>query len=340
MARTTIKDIARECGVSLSTVSLVLNNNPRISESTREKVLSSVRKHEYQPNTFARSLASQSSRSLSVIVPHLNHVFADTYFGEIVSGIYEHATSLGYKVMLEMANRHFIQTHEYLNLLKTKRVDGLLILGSSVHDEYLKDLAASNYPYVLVNHYFPGRSMNYISADYITSARLAANHLLDHGHRHIGMLSGTTTNTALDFRDHFTKACTEGGVARENLYWSDGWFTEQGGFEGAQWLLDRYPEMTAIMAGNDKMAIGAMRHIARRGLKVPQDISVIGMDDVAAAEFANPSLTTIRHDLYQIGAKSVEALLVLFRKEAELVQQTLPVELVVRESTGPVRTPS
>jgi DNA-binding LacI/PurR family transcriptional regulator len=108
MARTTIKDIARECGVSLSTVSLVLNNNPRISSSTREKVLKAVDKHQYQPNAFARSLASQSSRVLSVVVPNLNHVFADVYFGEIVSGIYEEATDQGYKILFDVANQRFV----------------------------------------------------------------------------------------------------------------------------------------------------------------------------------------------------------------------------------------
>ncbi|HMP72997.1 MAG TPA: LacI family DNA-binding transcriptional regulator [Kiritimatiellia bacterium] len=337
MARTTIKDIARECGVSLSTVSLVLNNNPRISEATRQKVLESVQKHEYQPNTFARSLASQSSRSLSVVVPHLNNVFADTYFGEIVSGIYEHATKLGYKVLLEMANQKFVSSKEYINLLKTRRVDGLLILGSSVHDDYLHELAATEYPYILVNHYFPGRIMNFISADYIESARIAANHLLQNGHREIGLLIGTTTNTALDFRDHFLRAYTSSGIPDTSIHWSDGWFTEQGGYEGAQWLYERHPNLTAIMAGNDKMAIGAMRYFTRKGIKVPEDITVIGMDDVQAAEFANPALTTIRHNLYDIGCKSVEGLLTLFRKEAQLVQQTLPVKLIERESSGPAR---
>ena len=123
MPRTTIKDIARDCGVSLSTVSLVLNNNPRISAKTREAVLASVDKHGYQPNASARNLASRASHTLSVAVPALSHVFADVYFGEIVSGIYDRASEAGYKVMLDLANPKFIESKEYLNLLKSRRAD-------------------------------------------------------------------------------------------------------------------------------------------------------------------------------------------------------------------------
>ncbi len=335
MARTTIKDIARECGVSLSTVSLVLNNNPRISASTREKVLKAVERHQYQPNAFARSLASQSSRVLSVVVPDLNHVFADVYFGEIMSGIYEQASSQGYKILFDVANQRFISGGEHINLLKSRRVDGMLYLGSSIYDTFLFDLEAENYPVILVNHYFPGRRLPFISADYAASARLAAEHLLELGHRRIGILCGTNTNTALDFRSQFMECCRARGVAEADLPWSDGWFTEQGGYESTQWLVERFPQLTAIMAGNDKMAIGALRFLRERKLRVPEDISIIGMDDIPAAEFTVPGLTSIRHNLYDIGAHAVECLIGMFREKIERVQQLLPVQLVVRESTGP-----
>lgn len=337
MPRTTIKDIAKECGVSLSTVSLVLNHNPRISASTREKVLRAVERHQYQPNAFARSLASRSSRVISVVVPDLNHVFADVYFGEIVSGIYEHASEIGYKVLLDVANQKFLANQEYLNLLKSRQVDGLLYVGSSVHDTFLREVEEANIPFVLVNHYFPGRNVSYIAADYVASARIASDHLIDLGHRRIGIISGTNTNTAIDFRDHFIQACAARGLSQDDLPWADGWFTEQGGYEGAQWLFERHPGLTAIMAGNDKMAIGAMRYLKQQKRRVPEDVSVVGMDDVPAAEFSNPGLTTIRHDLFGIGAKAVEGALALFRKESESVHEVLPVQLIVRESTGPAK---
>lgn len=335
MSRTTIKDIAKECGVSLSTVSLVLNNNPRISPATREKVLQAVERHQYQPNAFARSLASQSSHVLSVVVPDLSHVFADTYFGEIVSGVYERASELNYKVLLDVANQRFVSSGEYQNLLKSKRVDAVLVIGSSIHDRYLDQLGREGHPFVLVNHYFPGRPMSYIAADYVDTGRQAAAHLIRLGHRYIGFLSGTNTYTASDLRESFIKSCIAGGLSEDRVPWADGWFTEQGGYEATHWLLDRHPNLTAIMGGNDKMAIGALRCLNERKLRVPEDVSVMGVDDVPAAAFTTPALTTIRHDLFTIGSLSVNAALELFKEARGPIQKILPVNLVVRESTGP-----
>lgn len=335
MARTTIKDIARECGVSLSTVSLVLNNNPRISAGTREKVMKAVEQHQYQPNAFARSLASQSSQVISVVLPDLNHVFADVYFGEIVSGIYEGASSQGYKILLDVANQRFISGSEHVNLLKSRRVDGLLYIGSSIYDTFLYDLESEPYPALLVNHYFPNHKLPFISADYIASARLASDHLMDLGHRRIGLLCGTNTNTALDFRANFLDFCAARGAREADLPWADGWFTEQGGYEGTQWLMERNPGLTAIMAGNDKMAVGALRYFKERKLRVPEDVSVLGMDDIPAAQFTIPGLTTIRHDLFEIGEQAITHLITMFKEERHALKKFMPVNLVVRESTGP-----
>lgn len=337
VARPTIKDIAKTCEVSLSTVSLVLNNNPRISPATRARVLAAVEAAGYQPNAFARSLASKTSQALSVVVPHLNHVFADVYFGEIVSGIYEAAVDIGFKVLLDVANPKFISTKEYLKLMKSRRVDGLLYIGSSVYDEFLLEMEDGAHPLMLVNHYFPGHTLNYIAADYAATGSIAARHLTGLGHRQIGVLAGTNTHTARDFQKHFIETCAKTGLRAEEILWADGWFTEQGGYEGTQWLLQRKPSITAIMAGNDKMAIGAIRCLREMKKRVPDDISVMGVDDVPLAAFSVPGLTTVRHDLYQIGRLAVEGILSVVRKEAPTSQKVLPAKLVVRESTGPAR---
>ena len=335
--RTTIKDIARECDVSLSTVSLVLNNNPRISAVTREKVLAAVARHQYLPNDFARSLASRSSRALSVVVPHLNHVFSDVYFGELVSGIYERASELGYKVLLDVADLRFVRGREYARLLKSRRVDGMLFIGASVHDTYLLEMEKAGFPFLLVNHHFPGARLNHVQVDYVAAARLAAEHLLRHGHRRIGLLLGTNTHTGQDFHRAFQAICRDGGVREADLPWADGAFSESGGQAAAQWLLERRQDLTALMCGNDKMALGALRHLLKRGLRVPADMSVMGVDDLPSAQLMLPGLTTIRLDLYQLGARSVDNVLALFRKEQNACHETLPVSLVVRESTGPAR---
>jgi DNA-binding LacI/PurR family transcriptional regulator len=336
MHKTTIKDIAKECGVSLSTVSLVLNNNPRISEKTRARVLSSVRKHGYQPNIHARGLASQTSQALSVVVPHLNHVFADIYFGEIVSGIYDRATERSYKVLLDIANEKFVQSGEYINLLKSRRADGMLFIASSMKDEYLREFEDSPYSFLLVNHYFPNSSLNYIAIDYRDSARQAADHLFQLGHRQIGVVAGTNTYTGLEFRDSFIARCRELGIAGNDVLWEDGGveWSQEGGFEATGRLLGRNPNITAIMAGNDRMAIGAIRYVHQHDRRVPEHISVMGVDDIPQAKFTVPGLTTIRHDLYQLGQLACERLIDLFQGKSTVVHELLPAQLIVRESTG------
>jgi LacI family transcriptional regulator len=340
MQRTTIKDIAKECGVSLSTVSLVLNNNTRISEKTRARVLASVKKHGYQPNSHARGLASQTSRTISVVVPQLNHVFADIYFGEIVSGIYDRATEAGYKVLLDVANETFVKTQEYLNLLNSKRADGMLFIASSIKDDYLRVFEKSPYSFLLVNHYFPGSSLNYLGVDYRDSARQAADHLVALGHRCIGVIAGTNTHTGVEFRDSFIERCKELGLTQENLQWVDGGkdWSQEGGFDAARQILSKMPNLTAIMAGNDRLAIGAMRFVTMHGMKkIPGDISVMGVDDIPQARFTTPGLTTIRHELYRMGRVACERLLAIYRGDIDKCQEVMPVTLVERESTGPAR---
>ncbi len=335
MKKTTISDIAEECGVSLSTVSLVLNNNPRISDKTRKKVLESVERHGYQPNTQARGLASRSSHCLSVVVPHLNHIFADIYFGEIVSGIYDCASERQYKVVLDIANLKFIRSQEYINILRSRRADGMLFIASTLYDQYLHAFEEANLPFMLVNHYFEDSNLNYIAADYKDTARQAADHLLGLGHRAIGIIAGTNVQTAIDFRETFTEHCVANGIPPASLPWADGQFSEEEGFKAAQRLLKENPSITALMAGNDKMAIGALRYLTRRGIAVPGQVSVMGVDDIRMAAYTTPGLTTVRHPLYDIGRTACEQLLSVFRKDSESCRRVLPVELVVRESTGP-----
>jgi len=332
----TITDIAKECDVSLSTVSLVLNNNPRISEKTKQLVLDAVDKFGYQPNMQARALASKSSRTLSVVVPELRHVFSDIYFGEIVSGIYDCATEAGYKVMLDVANPKFVENREYLNLLKSRRADGMLFIASAIGDDYLSELDGAGYPFLLVNHYYPGVKLNHLMIDYIESAKLAAQHLLGFGHKRIGVIAGTNTYTGLDFKDSFIRTGLEHGLQESDMPWVDGGedWSREGGFAATRNLFENNSGLTAIMAGNDMMAIGAMHYLQTMGADVPGDVSVMGMDDIPHAKYTTPSLTTVHHSLYKIGRLSCERVLAMFNKKIECCQEVLRPRLVVRESTA------
>lgn len=330
----TIKDIARECGVSLSTVSLVMNNNPRISQATRSKVLAAVEKYDYQPNVQARGLVSQSSQVLSVAVPALSRVFADIYFGEIVSGVYDSASENGFKILLDIARDRFVRNQEYLSLLKSRRADGMLFIGASIADEYLKDFERENYPFLLVNHYFPGSALNYLTFDYRECGRLAARHLLELGHRRIGLLAGTNTYTGIDFRDAFVASCRDAGIDANDVVVENCDWNEMGGYQGAERLHQRRPDLTALMGSNDRMAIGAIRYLHTRNIRVPDTISVMGMDDIEAARFSTPGLTTVRQELYELGRSACRRLLEMVSGDLQTCQESLSGTLITRESTS------
>lgn len=330
----TIKDIAAECEVSLSTVSLVLNNNPRISEKTRTKVLAAVKKRGYLPNNQARGLASKSSHVLSVVVPNLNSVFSDVYFGHIINGIYETVASSQYKMMLEVASLKYIRSYEYLSTLRGRRADGMLFIGSSLFDKYLLDFEEESYPFILLNHYFPDSSLNYVCANYRRAGALVAQHLASLNHQQIGIISGTHIQTVSDFDKGFINKAAENGVKPNQIHWADGRFSENEGFMAAHELLNRFPKITAFACANDKMALGAMRCVLERGLNVPNDVSVIGMDNIPSGQHTTPKLTTVSVPLQEIGKQAAEAVLDLFQKKISSIQSLLPVELLERESTG------
>ena len=331
-----MRDIADECGVSLSTVSLVLSNNPRISEATSGRVKAAIKRVGYQPDIRARGLALRTSRTISVVVPAINHLFADVYFGQIVSGIYERAADESYKILLDMANNRFIETEEHLSLLRAHRADGMLFVCATLFDNFLRDFEKESYPFLLVNHYFPDKKLNFVATDYVDTARQAAAHLLGLGHQRIGLVSGTNVQTALEFSDTFRAVCAKAGVAWE-LPWADGDFREEGGYAAAASLWKQHPDLTAIMAGNDKMALGALRFFKEAGVSVPGEISVMGVDDMPGDQFASPGLTTIRHDLFELGRVACDRLLRLHEGTDTHCHELLPVELVVRESTAPPR---
>ncbi|MDR0994370.1 MAG: LacI family transcriptional regulator [Verrucomicrobiota bacterium] len=334
--RKTIKDIAKESGFSLSTVSLVLNNHPRISQATREQVMTVVKKYNFYPNSAARGLASKSSKTLSVVIPNLTRVFSDIYLGEIISGIYERATSQGYKILLDIATSQFIKSQEYTKLLASRRADGMLFIASDIHADYLSVFESSPYNFILVNHLFPGKKLNFVSVDYASSARLAAEHLLGLGHRRIGLIAGTNTHTGLQFRDEFLRICKSWPGGAASVTWVDGGeeWSQRGGYAATAKLMSQFNGLTAIMASNDRMALGAMRWMADNRRDVPGSISIMGVDDIQMATFVNPGLSTIRHDLYQVGIEACNRLVQLVKGEITECSDLLPTSLVVRGSTS------
>lgn len=334
-AQVSIREVARRAKVSAATVSLVINENSRISPATQKRVRKIMDQLGYRPNRLAQSLSSRYTRAIAVMLPSLSHAFADRYFGELISGICDRARKLKYKIVLEQVTPEFIEEREHLDLFERRFVDGVLCLGNSDQHPFLTDFAAGKHPMIVVNNYFPQWDLDYIVCDYRAGTEQAMNYLLQLNHRRIGMIAGSSrVQTARDVVDVYEQKLKAAGILPLRTWRQDGLFTEAGGAEAAEKLLTAHPDLTAILAGNDKMAIGAMHYLHGIGKRVPGDISIVGIDDIQEAEFIDPTLTTVRLPLYQIGVLACEKLIEKIQGNDERVRAVLATHLVVRQSSG------
>ena len=334
-----LRDVASAANVSVATVSMVLNHNPRISRATHARVQRVMEKLGYQPNRLAQSLSSKYTNVLAILMPDLRHAFADAYFGELISGICDRANRVGYKVMLDQATPQFIGERKHLELFDRRYIDGVLLLGTHELHTYLDDFNPAIYPALVVdNAPIVGDELDHVMCDYASGATQAMNYLLQLGHRKIGLIGGgLEITTARTIRSIFEQKLTAAGSPPEPTQIADGQFTEEGGAEACRQILRAHPDVTAIMGGNDKMAIGAMHLLHRMGKDVPKDVSVIGFDDLHHAAFVNPSLTTVHLPLDVVGATATDRLIERIHGRSEAVRETIGTHLVVRDSTGIAR---
>jgi len=333
-----LRDVARQAKVSVATVSMVLNDNPRISRATHMKVQRLIEKLGYQTNRLAQSLSSRYTNVLAVMLPALRHAFADAYFGELISGICDRAGKMGYKVMLEQAKPEFIKERKHIQIFERRYVDGILCLGVNDRHHFLEDYKDGRYPMLVVDNYFPQYGLDYAVCDYRSGAEQVMNYLMQLGHRRIALISAAPeVTTARDLRNVYKEKLAAAGSEPADSWIEDGKFTEEGGADAMRAILERHPDVTAVFAGNDKMAIGALHLLKTRNMNVPADISVVGFDDMQHSAFVNPSLTTVHLPLYQVGLLACERLIERVHGRSEKVEETLSTHLVVRESTAMAR---
>ncbi len=331
--------VAKEAQVSVATVSMVLNNNPRISRTTQIRVQQVMDRLGYRPNRLAQSLSSKYTQVLAVLLPPLRRGFGDPYFGELISGICDRAGKLGYKVMLEQAKPDFIKEKQHLEIFERRYVDGLLCLGMSDRHAFLGDFADHRCPVVVVDNYFPQWKLDYVVSDYKTGTEQAMNYLLQLGHRKIALITAAQEiTTSRDLLSVFRAKLAQAGLHEEMDIIADGKFTEEGGAEAAGVLLERHPDLTALVAGNTKMALGAMHKLTHSKKRIPEDVSVVGFDDLRHSAFVTPALTTVHLPLYEVGARACSRLIERVHGAKDAVADTLGTHLVVRESTAMAST--
>lgn len=340
----TIADVARRAGVSTATVSRVLAGVGQARPETRKRVEAAAVELEYRPSGIARSLKSRTTRTLGLIVTDIENPF----FPELVRAIEDAARAAGYAVLLCNADDDPDREAAYLDLLVERRVDGVVIAASSLGSHHREWLASPPLPVVLVNTTAHGVALPAIVSDNLAGGRLAVEHLLESGHRRIGYLEAPRNPDSGDRLAGARAAFTAARRPTGDLVLAAGEPGVAGGERATRELLARTPDATAVFAYNDLMAIGAMRAIKASGRQVPQDVSVIGFDDVALAAFVDPPLTTMAQSTAELGRWAFERLSMSLSgspsgsqehdgsetaRAVEVVR--LPVRLVIRQSTGP-----
>ena len=334
-----LHDVAKAAGVSVATVSMVVNNNPRISPATKKRVQRHIEQLGYLPNRSAQILSGARQPALAVLLPPQRHTFADVYFGELISGIADAAARLGQAIVFERATPEFLRARKHVTMLDTKAADGMLILGFNDYHRFLDDFSGTKANVVAVDSKITrAGEIDNVGCDYRSGAQQAMNYLLQLGHRKIGLITATGGGRCTrDVIDVYRATMATYGVKPADGWMVDGRLTEEGGDEAAAAILGKYPEITALFAVNDKMAIGALHYTTRKNLSVPQDLSIVGFDNLRHAAFMNPSLSTVHLPLHEVGSRACERLIERINGRRDVIDDRLPTHLVVRNSTGLAR---
>jgi DNA-binding LacI/PurR family transcriptional regulator len=331
----TIRHVARRAGVSTATVSRVLAGigNPR--PDTAAAVMAAVDELGYRPSGVARSLRMKRTRTLGLIITDIQNPF----FPEVVRAADTAARTLGYSILLGSAAYDEHRAMHYLDLMVDRRVDGMIIASSQLSEESWQWLLASPVPVIVVNAEPSDPRVTVITSDNVGGARMAAEHLIGLGHRRIAYIRGSESFSADRPRiDGFRRACRDAGLSAADTPELRGDGAFEGGELAGRQLLDLGRDITAVACYNDVTAIGVLRALRSAGRHVPADISVIGCDDIAAASWVVPRLTTVGQQKSEMGSLAVERLAALLddpehAASPEVVR--LPMVLRVRESTGP-----
>ncbi|RMF18621.1 MAG: LacI family transcriptional regulator [Gammaproteobacteria bacterium] len=328
---TTIKEVAARAGVSQATVSRVLNGNPRVSAVNRQRVEAAIQELGYRPNTLAKSLVTRRTHSAGMIVGSLGGPF----YGDIMHEAERVLSRAGIHLIVTAGNDHLEEERSAVEFLLERRCDCLILHVNELPDHELARLAQDGPPLIIINRLLPEHAAHCIWLDNEKGAYLATRHLLERGHRHIACIAGPADKCDSNERiAGYRRALHDFGVTYRPEWLVHGHFAENGGYEAARVLLSRQSDITAAFCANDFIAVSAMEAFREAGLSVPDDISVVGFDDVMFTRHVMPRLTTIHFPVREMGRRAgLLALHLMGMAEGEAASGRLQPELVVRAST-------
>jgi DNA-binding LacI/PurR family transcriptional regulator len=331
---TSIRDVAQRAGVSIATVSRAVNGISTVAPELAERVWSAIREVGYVPNTQARALVSGRSRLLGLIVSEITNPF----FPELVQEFENLAVEQGYEVFIGSTNYDPVRTESLVRRMLQRSVDGVAIMTFGIEQELIQKLVDRAFPMVFVDSGPDLPNIRVLKVDYGEGIREAVQHLAALGHRDIAFISGPLhMRSAVARRDAFLKSMSELGLTVPREHIIEGTHTMEGGIKATEHLLLSGEMPTAIVCSNDMTAIGVLHGLHRTTHKVPDDISVIGFDDIHLAQFVLPPLTTVQMSCKRIAAAAIQALRFGIEPGLPQAQQTewpIPTHLVVRQSTS------
>lgn len=330
--RPTMKDIAEATGFSVNTVSRALGSKPNVSPEARKVILDMANRMEYRPNKLARSLRLSTTQTIGVIIADVSN----PYFGALVKGIEKEARGSGHNVILFDTDEDYSREVEAVQVMLEEQVAGVILTPTQKKMGSVERLLDARLPFVLVSRRFPDLKTNYVISDDVHGGVLATEHLIALGHRLIGMVNGPLhISSAVERFQGYQQAMHDHQLPVGESFVTTGAVTMQDGYDAVQSLLCQNPRPTAIFAFSDFVAFGVMKAIREAGLKVPDDISVVGYDDIQFAACLETPLTTVHVPKERLGIEAARVLREQLASEHPAKQVELLVDLVVRESTSP-----
>jgi LacI family transcriptional regulator len=333
----TLEEIAKLAGVSRSTVSRVVNDHPSVREQVRAQVWQVIHETGYEPHAAARSLVTRRTRIIGVIIPEtVTKLFTDPFFPHLLYGITKTCNAEHYHLMLSLFNDPVGPEEMYRRVIHSGHLDGVIVASAYTDDPLFPRLLSDGVPFVLAGRH-PNEHVNYVDVDNVGGARIAVEHLIRLGHTRIATITGPQGMTGgADRLEGYCQALEAHQIAVDENLIVEGDYTEASGSIGAQRLLSASP--TAIFAASDVMAIGALKAIREANLRVPEDVALVGFDDIPIAAAVEPALTTVHQPIEHMGSMAADLLLNLLEHQpgaqASANRIILPTRLAVRESCG------
>lgn len=330
--RPIINDVAKQAKVSTATVSRIINGLSGYTEETRQTVVNVIREMGYKPNAIARGLVNKRTHTMGVLLPNISSRLATV----LLKGIENRAHHLDYSVVICNTENDGKRTMEYLDVLSEKQVDGIIITSEWLKDAYGEALLAMKIPVVLVLTVSYRFQIPYIKVDDKQAAYQATKYLIDKGHKEIGIISGPQKDklAGLPRIEGYKQALADYRltISEDRIAYGD--FTYKSGRKGIEEVFKRSPDITAVFAASDEMALGILSYAYKKGIKIPDDLSVIGYDDTQDAEMAIPPLTTVHQPIYEMGERAVE---MLFGSKGTAESVIMPHHIVERDSVSEVK---